>query len=363
MQGRTKRSRGGAVRRACMLMAACLFALAPGAAFAEPDVSRAPTPHAADLALDFAPLLDLGLDDTIQPKHAYQASEMMLTELALLHRADLIDPVASSPPDFRPRRPRHVLQEARQVYESIQSLRYLNGLTHHEMKPTPVRVIMPQDVQRRVTQGLVELRALRSVYGVREDVTKPALRDGVTPTHVFASLWRVRAALSALGLPAVVPNDVYRNARMAAHDIAVIARQQGVSVPPEIEEVANDSVTEDPGKTPDDAYRLALSALRHLQVLTHDVPALAIPAGVLVPHEKKGEAKPADVLFVIRTLLAELNALKVVMGVTAPTPIPPQPVGRTPSDVYDVLRGVRDTIVRIRRDLAGADQNEANRDG
>ena len=98
-----------------------------------------------------------------EPKHVFRVAQTMMKEVALLHRADLRDFKRPEVREIPGRKPRHVLMEARRVYESVQELRFLNGLERKELEPVPVRHVRPADVREMGDRALAELRNLREV--------------------------------------------------------------------------------------------------------------------------------------------------------------------------------------------------------
>jgi hypothetical protein len=82
------------------------------------------------------------------------------------------------------------------------------------------------------------------------------------------------------------------------------------------------------------------------------VERFAVPGGVQVPARPTAAIRPSHVLAMMRSTLAELNAMKVTLGITTPVRRPPQPAGRTPSDVFAVLHDARTMIQNL---IASAD--------
>jgi len=283
------------------------------------------------------------------PAEVRQVTRMLRAELRLLLEADLVSGI---PPDLptpvAERRPRHVLQEARAVHEQVQTLRYLNGLGRQTLPPVPVRAIRPKDVHACVRDILADLRALRPTYEVTAEVATPPPHPGSDPTDVFRDLLWAQAALGALGLPAIVPNDAYRDARIALDEAQALAQALGLATVSKTGSAAHAVAERAVGKTPDDVYRLALSVLDTARALTKAAPGLRLSGGMLVPRPLERTARPADVRRVIRTLRAELNALKAMVGIATPALSPPVETGRTPSDVYDVVAAVGDLLTRLR---------------
>ena len=147
----------------------------------------------------------------ITPNNVYRVVDAIHADLALFHDASSLTPaVTEAQHSLTPRRPRHVLQKAREVMVKVQLLRKINGLPDTEMPLMPARDIRPSDVLRlveRIHEDLAELRPIFGVGGSPDTIAKPS---GKTPSDVYHSLYHVSAQLDGLGIPRVVPNDVYR---------------------------------------------------------------------------------------------------------------------------------------------------------
>ncbi|SDG43335.1 hypothetical protein SAMN05216241_11243 [Limimonas halophila] len=301
------------------------------------------------LALVLAAVLAAGVAgpvhaQTTKPKHVHRLAETMLAELELLYRADLRDFELPEVPEVSGRKPRHVLMEVRRVYESTQRLRYLNGLERRSLDPVPVRHVRPADVGEMAERTLKQLRTLRKVYGIEAEVERPALRDGIVPSDVYVEVRKVQAALRGLGVPAIVPNDVYRRAQMLANELDKLAEHFGVPGRQPVEEPSS-------GKTPAQVYKRVAGLAEHMRAVVASAPDLSIPGGVTPSPEPPETPTPADVLALVRLLLADTTAIKAELGIDSPAAVPDRPVGRTPSDVYDVVRVCGEMLNRIEAKL------------
>ncbi len=279
----------------------------------------------------------------VYPRHVYRVAETMSQELARFHLQDLtgFTPPAVERPQER--RPRHVLQEARHVHASVQMLRFLHGLPRRSLPPVPVRRIEPRDVRARMEAALADLRELRPIYGLGESSTIAPLRQEIGPTDVFVRLQSVQASLRALGLPEIVPNDAYRMALLVAEETEAVANWLGLEMSRRPADVSD--------KRPDDVYALSADVLRRLRRVVDRLPDVEIAGGILPPRDPPRKVRPRHVLFLMRTLLAELNALKAAAGLADVASTPPEQVGQTPSDVFGVMRSVGSTLARIERRL------------
>ena len=199
--------------------------------------------------------------EKVTPAHVYQSVETLNGQLVKLLDADFEAPVET---DFHAgltqRRPRHVLQKAREALDKVQMLRRINGLPTRDVEPMPVRQITPGDVIGVTRQLVSELADLRPLYGLEDAAAEAEMPAKKTPTDVYGNLRRSSALLDQLGIPQTVPNDVYRVALTIIGDIEKIRRARGLG---DVVVAKRSSK----GKTPMDAYDqgfLLLETLRDL---------------------------------------------------------------------------------------------------
>lgn len=265
------------------------------------------------------------------PSHVYQVVDDINAELALLLEAD--DSVARSDktaPALTPRKPRHVIQKAREVFLKVQTLRRINGLSAAELQPFPVRAIKPADVKGLVTAILADVQGLREPFAVTTAPEPAVLGEGMKPTDVYANLMEAGAMVDGLGVPKVVPNDVYRVALAIVSDLQKVRAARGMS-----DEVP--LLTSAKGKKPNQVYDLGFQILERMAELTQN-ESFAIAGGVVLPNRRDGKITPAHVIDILNNLQAEVVAMKLAVGASEPTEVVAPPAGKTPSDVFNALQ-------------------------
>ena len=168
----------------------------------------------------------------ITPDDVYRVTGMINGELELLHESnDSIPTVDINAPDLTPRRPRHVLQKAREVLLKVQLLRKINGLPESALPPMPLREVRPADVKKMVDLIEQDIVALRPVFGVTKSPVSVPRPSGKRPTDVYADLDRATARLDVLGIPRIVPNDIYRVALTIIGDLEKVRSARGLTEP------------------------------------------------------------------------------------------------------------------------------------
>ncbi len=259
------------------------------------------------------------------PSHVYQVVDNVKAELAEMHKANLSDPPRVKV-NLTERQPRHVLQKAREVYGDVQKLRKSRGLAENPLPAFPVREVTPADVRELADKILTNVREVRKETGAA-DPAPAALPSGKTPTDVYDNLVQAKASITAV--PVIMPNDVYQVALTIISDIEKVRKAKKVTA--EVPEPAASK-----GKKPKDVYEVAYKLLGKVKALT-EKKGYDIPGGVIMPNKVSGRITPTDVIDLLNNILAEVGAIKVVVGSTDKTEFAGPQSGKTPSDVYDAM--------------------------
>ncbi|MBR9765351.1 MAG: hypothetical protein GYB53_17985 [Rhodobacteraceae bacterium] len=278
----------------------------------------------------------------VTPNHVYQVTEEIWLDLERMHQANFSQP-GTAPRETAARRPRHVLQKAREVSRKLQMLRFVNGLDTDLLPPMEVREATPGDVFELVVKLRDELADLHGAYGLSGPVGEVALPTGKSPTDVYNRLLQIEVSLDGLGLPPVVPNDVYRLAETLRGELLLLSGRPAGSQPDPAEMMALVQ------KTPGDAYSEANALLTDLRALG-DSGRFAVPGGIVLPDDRPIPIRPGDVLHAISVILAEVSAMKAVVDLRDPMQRAPFQGGMTPNEVWNSLSLSRELVAG----LAGA---------
>jgi hypothetical protein len=272
------------------------------------------------------------------PSHAFQAVEAVRLELdSFLAAAGTAIPKYDN--EVSSKRPRHVIQKARENLVRVQTLRNLNGLAEKPVPDLPTTEVTPGDVKKVVDRLYEDVKELRPRFNAKGMAAPPPFVDGKKPTDVYRNLWEVSMRLDALGVPKPVPNDVYRLALLIKGDMDLVRQKLNITTPFK-------DVTGNSGKKPADAFDAALAAMATLKGKVDQNPKYAIPDSV-VPPIKPTSVTPANVIDALNVLAADVGSLKVKLGISAATPLPPAPQGKTPSNVVDLVSTIDAMIATL----------------
>lgn len=267
------------------------------------------------------------------PNHVYQVTDQILQELKALN-SENFSKAGAVKLSNDPTSPRHVLFLVRDQWRKVQLLRFMNGLNSNSLAPATVHEVRPQEVKDYVNKMLVEVQALRSAYGLPPSDIKAPLPSGKKPVDVYANLMRISAELDALGVPATVPNDVYRVAASISQNLETLASAKGV-------DVSSYTAPASTGRTPRDAYTAALELIGAMQTLAEMDQTYQVKGGLSVPVAADGPKSPADVILVLSRALADTMAMMNSADVGNTVATAPYEGGKTPSDVYNTITYAR----------------------
>lgn len=295
-------------------------------------------PVSAVMLLAAAP----GAAQGVSPSHVYQVCADINAQIEVYHIAnDTSAPADPDQPAMTERTPRHVLQKSREILLKAQALRLLRGMPEELLPAMPVREITPADVKVQVDAVLVSLRGLAPAFGNPPPPAPTPAVEGKTPADNVVLLNQASLALDGLGLPALMPNDVYRLAVTIVADLEAVRAARGVTTPiVDIDKVA--------GKKPVDIYLQSFALLSDLKDLVESSPDFAIPKGVILPNRRNAAIKPAHVVDMLNYSVAELTALKAKLGIAKPTELAPAQTGKTPSDSFVVIERARALVASLK---------------
>jgi len=273
-----------------------------------------------------------------KPADVLLVVETAQNELRLMFAADLSEPPAPPSLATAPRRPRHVYFKAREVYQRVQLLRFLNGLPENPLPDVPAREIRPTEVRELVTNILKDIQDVKGMYFISETAVEASKKENVTPTDVYKALVYTNRMIDQLDTPAIVPNDVYRVALSVLEEARVIMRNQQ----PNAREVA--LATDARGKKPSDVYQSGEELLELVKDITSENETYTIPNGVVLPTTPTGNITPTHVISLMSNTLAELSAVKAKLGIAESAANQPPQSGKTPSNVYDVIETAKTVL-------------------
>jgi hypothetical protein len=265
----------------------------------------------------------------VTPSHVFQAVDKVANELILIHQAN--ESTLSKPSlKMQGRKPRHVIQKAREVYAKVQKLRNLIDLTVNPIPDFPSTEIIPSNVLDAVHLILNDVKELSDAFDVEKEAPVAKLLSGKTPNDVYLNLVRVGEMVDNLDIPETVPNDVYQIAQTIIGDINLILDNRKIAADLSLLERSK-------GKKPADVYVQGRALLLSIGDLCKKNEIFCLPGDVIIPSYHLGAIRPSEVLDTLNNALAELGSIKTNLGIKQSSVLAALPSGKTPSDVFDAV--------------------------
>lgn len=266
----------------------------------------------------------------VTPSHVYQLVDDIQRELDLI-----LSTVGKSAkhdagaPAIAERQPRHVIQEARELLIRIEQIHGHHDLPEIAVPAFPIHEITPSEVREFVDLALEELRELKPAFGVTATPEPAPLPSGKTPTDVYGLLHEVGLQLDSLGETGVKPYHIYHSAMTVLHELDGIWEHLGRTDDVHLETHH--------GKSDQEAYDQAYGLLEDIRRLTQE-DRLAIPGGVVLLERRAGAVTQADIMELLNAAIAELGAVKTVVGSTEPVEFGmPAHTDRLPTNAFDAI--------------------------
>lgn len=267
--------------------------------------------------------------EEVTPSHVYQVANTAERELHHI-LTSMGKRVTWKGGEGGVRRPRHVLQKAREVFSKLQKLHFKFGVKAVDVPPLSAGRVLPADVKQQLDVMLVEIRGLKKIYAVEGNVEPAGYRGGRRPTDVYRKLAQISGELDVLLETAVKPGDVYRCAVTVRKLLeAIYAEATGGGF-------LNLYVTPALGKSPRDVFLRGYMLLEKLRKLEQQ-GVYGIDGGIGEVARRAGHVAPTDVLDLMNIILADVNAMTLEAGVKHVTELVPYEDGIIPSDVYSEI--------------------------
>lgn len=272
----------------------------------------------------------------------YQVIDTINAELTLIHKANGSKPKPDhDAPVLTERRPRHVIQKAREVLNNVEILHDMQEIEREAVPAfTSDHEVTDEDVKIYLEHILSEVRKLTPTYGVKKHAAKAPLPKGKTDTDVYAHLEEINLSLEGLGIREVRPFDVYREIMVVIHDLELMREARGVT--------GKIDVGRTKGKSAGDVYEGTFQILADLKALTESSPKYKIPGGVVMPNKRSGELTPEHTMDLLDEVLGETSALKVTLGVNKPSMFSMPKSGRMPTNAFDAVQMARALVKSLK---------------
>ncbi len=259
----------------------------------------------------------------VTPSHVFRATRDLIAEIEVLrNELGVYDyPVEAEP--MEDRAPVHVYAKTLEVLSKVSRVQRRFGVTPAGVGQIPIKDIIPADVLRSVNGILDEVRRIKTQMVIETEIEPAEFEGGKTPSMVYKNLADASFLLDGLRGRPLMPTDVFGNAVAILDEMELIAAK--LRVPLEL-----DPPVVEGSKRPKDVAQQVLRAtykVINLQMRL-GMDASAVPTLTLV------RVTPSEVFDATNMLMAEMNRIKVYLGINLPREPRPDPRNKTPVDVF-----------------------------
>lgn len=271
----------------------------------------------------------------ITPAVVYAQAVQVEKEVALLRHhykvtaQNPVDPVATE------LQPRHVWQKTYVILTKLSIFRRKHGFPGFvPLAQEPQRKTGPAENWGQVQRILTEIRIIKAYLGITAEVTPATPVGNKRPVDVFNKLNQIAYTLDTLNDEPIAPSAVYAEALRINADVDALLRKRHVA------DVAIPPARYKPAR-PRESLAAALALMDEIQRVQRQLGLSTTDFGAFAKRDD-APVVPADVFNLTTLCLAELQEIKVQMGMPHRiTPPPEFQEGKSPVDVTQLLGYVR----------------------
>ena len=259
----------------------------------------------------------------VTASHVFRATRDLIAEIEVL-RNEL--GVSDYPVDAELQEDRasvHLYAKTLEVLSKVSRVQRRFGVTPAELGQIPIKEIVPADVLRSVNGIIDDVRRIKTQMVIETEIEPAELVGGKTASIVYKDLADASFLLDGLLGRPLTPTDVYGSTVAILDEMELIAAK--LRVPLQLDP----PVVEGSKRSRDSAQQ----ALRATYKVVNLQTRLGMDASV-VPTLTLVRVTPSEVYDATNMLMAEMNRIKVHLGINLPREPRPDPRNKTPDDVF-----------------------------
>ena len=259
----------------------------------------------------------------VTTSHVFRATKDLLAEIAILRDELGVAGYPVEPEFLEDRAPVHVYAKTLEVLQKVARVQSRYGVTPVEVGLIPLKEIVPADVLRSVNDLVNEVRRIKTQMVIESEIEPAELVHGKTPRMVYKNLAEASFLLDGLRGWPLTPEDVYGQVMAVLDEMELIAAK--LEVPLQLDPpVVNTS------KKPIEVARQVLYA-------TYKVINLQTRLGMdasVAPTLTLVRVTPSEIYDATNILMAEMNRIKVHLGIDLPREPRPDPGTKGQDEVF-----------------------------
>ncbi|MCY3819762.1 MAG: hypothetical protein OXH52_10445 [Gammaproteobacteria bacterium] len=261
--------------------------------------------------------------NNVTPSHVFRATTDLIAEIGILRSELGVYDFPAEAEYQEDRAPVHVYAKTLEVLSKVAHVQRRFGLTPADVGQIPIKKVVPGDVLRSVNGILGEVRRIKTQMVIEAEIEPAEFRGGKTPSMVYKNLADASFLLDGLRGRPLTPTDVFGNAVAILDEMELIAAKLRVPLqtdPPPVNGT----------KRPTDVAQQVLRATyKVINLQTRlGMDASSVPTLTLV------RVTPSEVYDATNVLMAEMNRIKVHLGINLPREPRPDARNKRPEDVF-----------------------------
>ncbi len=217
----------------------------------------------------------------------------------------------------------HVYAKMLEVQSKVSGVQSRFGVTPADVGQIPLKEIAPADVLRGVNNALDELRRIKTQMVIESEIEPAAPEGAKTASMIYKNLADASFLLDGLRGRPLTPNDVYANVEGILDEMELVAAKLKVPLltdPPPVNGTK---------RLNDVAQQVLRATYKVINLQTRlGMDASAVPTLTLV------RVTPSEIYDATNILMAEMNRIKMHLGINLPRERRPDPRNMRPEHVF-----------------------------
>ena len=261
--------------------------------------------------------------DRITPSHVFRATQDLLAEIEIVREELGIYDYPAEAELQEDRAPVHAYAKTLEVMWKLTDIQRRFGVPPAEVGQIPVKVITAGDVYRSVNLIIDQVRQIKMSMVITSEIQPAELQGGKTASQVYQNLADASSLLDGLRGRPLTPTDVFGNVVAILDDMELIAAK--LKVPLQLEPAPVNGRK----RFTDVAQQVLRATYKVINLQTRlGMDASAVPTLTLV------RVTSAEVYDATSMLMAEMNRIKVHLGINLPRQTRSNARNKRPEDVF-----------------------------
>jgi hypothetical protein len=239
----------------------------------------------------------------VTPSNVYHKVSMINAEIKLIRNELGVTKKVREPVLQINKMPVHVYIKSLELFKKVSKLQKKHGIASNPPLELPIQDINSENVLSVVDKIYDEVIRVKKQLGINQSIKEIEFYVGRTPSNVYENIWQVSYLIDGMIKP-IKSTDVYENTLRVQSELSLIASYLNIALP---------NLVGDPqsGKTPRQVHLQGYINMHKFALLEEKLNMKAYR----VPAYPKTKISSSDAYDVTNMMLAEINRIKVHLGI------------------------------------------------